>query len=315
MQHVSGWSVIAGHCYNLGSMDIKELTQHMHDFVHAKGWYETNSPRQQTLRNLAISLNLEASEVLEHFQWNGDLDDPEALSDELADVTLYLLQIASIAEIDLEAAVMKKLDKNYNRTWDETKSEIDKKNSKNGYNVTVFGGSSPQPGDPAYQEAYQLGQLLGGAGYTVLTGGYIGTMEAVSRGAAESGGHVIGVTCDEIEAWRPVKPNPWVQQELRFQTLKQRLYALIEACDAAIALPGGIGTLAEIAVMWSQLQVGATKERPLLLVGEAWELTMQVLYDKLGEYVPEKYRDLVTFTPDIKRAFLQLQTQNKIADK
>jgi NTP pyrophosphatase (non-canonical NTP hydrolase) len=104
-------------------MDIKELTQHMHAFVRAKGWYEADSPRQQTLRNLAISLNLEASEVLEHFQWNGDLDDPIGLSDELADVTLYLLQIASIAGIDLEEAVMKKLDKNYQRSWDEPNAE------------------------------------------------------------------------------------------------------------------------------------------------------------------------------------------------
>jgi len=95
----------------------------MHSFVRTKGWYEANSPRQQTLRNLAISLNLEASEVLEHFQWNGDLDDPGGLSDELADVTLYLLQIASLAGIDLEEAVMKKLDKNYQRTWDEPKVE------------------------------------------------------------------------------------------------------------------------------------------------------------------------------------------------
>jgi NTP pyrophosphatase (non-canonical NTP hydrolase) len=100
-------------------MDIKELTQFMHNFVRSKGWYEPNSPRQQTLRNLAISLNLEASEVLEHFQWNGDIDDPESLSDELADVTLYLLQIASIANIDLEEAVLRKLDKNYNRTWED----------------------------------------------------------------------------------------------------------------------------------------------------------------------------------------------------
>lgn len=104
-------------------MEIKELTQYMHDFVRAKGWYDPDSPRQQTLRNLAISLSLEASEVLEHFQWNGNLDDPESLSDELADVTLYLLQIASIAGIDLEDAVMKKLDKNYKRAWDDLKDE------------------------------------------------------------------------------------------------------------------------------------------------------------------------------------------------
>jgi len=104
-------------------MDIKELTKYMHSFVRAKGWYKADSPRQQTLRNLAISLNLEAAEVLEHFQWNGNLDDPEGLSDELADVALYLLQIASIAEIDLEEAVMKKLDKNYQRTWDDVNDE------------------------------------------------------------------------------------------------------------------------------------------------------------------------------------------------
>ena len=115
----------AAHWYNLVPMDIKELTQHMHDFVRAKGWYEDGSPRRQSLRNLAISLNLEASEVLEHFQWNGDLTDPEALSDELADVTLYLLQIASIAGIDLEEAVMKKLDKNYRRSWDAGRIQDD----------------------------------------------------------------------------------------------------------------------------------------------------------------------------------------------
>ena len=104
-------------------MEIKELTQRMHAFVRAKGWNEPESPRPQTLRNLAISLNLEAAEVLEHFQWNGDLEDPAGLSDELADVALYLLQIASLANINLEVAVLNKLDKNYQRTWDETKTE------------------------------------------------------------------------------------------------------------------------------------------------------------------------------------------------
>ena len=101
-------------------MDIKSLTAEMHRFVRDKGWYEAESRRPQTLRNLAISLNLEASEVLEHFQWNdGDID-IGALSEELADVALYLLQIASISGIDLEAAIMEKLRKNYSRDWDET---------------------------------------------------------------------------------------------------------------------------------------------------------------------------------------------------
>lgn len=99
-------------------MDITQLTQAMHDFVHDMGWYEPNSSRPQTMRNLAISLNLEASEVLEHFQWDESLKDPQSFSDELADVMLYLLQLASLSGIDLEKAVMNKLEKNYHRIWD-----------------------------------------------------------------------------------------------------------------------------------------------------------------------------------------------------
>ncbi len=100
-------------------MDIAQLTKAMHDFVGSMGWYEVDSPRPQTLRNLAISLNLEAAEVLEHFQWDEQLKDTESFSNELADVTLYLLQLASIAGIDLEKAVLAKLNKNYRRTWDK----------------------------------------------------------------------------------------------------------------------------------------------------------------------------------------------------
>lgn len=100
-------------------MDLQELTKAMHEFVRAQGWYEADSPKPQTLRNLAISLNLEASEVLEHFQWKQDLTDPSALAQELADVALYLLQIASIAGIDLEKAILEKLEQNYGRSWDE----------------------------------------------------------------------------------------------------------------------------------------------------------------------------------------------------
>ena len=101
-------------------MDIRELTEAMHEFVRSQGWYEPESRRPQTLRNLAISLNLETSEVLEFFQWK-DVSDPdrEALGEELADVALYLLQIASLANINLEQAILDKLRRNYNRSWDQ----------------------------------------------------------------------------------------------------------------------------------------------------------------------------------------------------
>lgn len=97
-------------------MEITELTEKMHAFVHSKGWYETDSKRPQTPRNLSISLALEAAEILEHFQWNEEFDKDE-LEEELADVALYLLQLASISGIDLEKAILKKLEINAKREW------------------------------------------------------------------------------------------------------------------------------------------------------------------------------------------------------
>ncbi len=100
-------------------MDIKELTQEMNRFVATKGWYKPDSPKQQTPRNLAISLVLEAAEVLDHFQWGDDTAKRDSLAGELADVALYLLQIASVTDIDLERAILDKLAVNYGRTWDD----------------------------------------------------------------------------------------------------------------------------------------------------------------------------------------------------
>jgi NTP pyrophosphatase (non-canonical NTP hydrolase) len=99
-------------------MDLAALTEKMHAFVEAKGWYGPDSPRPQTPRNLAASLAIEAAEVLELFQWTEQKPEKEQLAAELADVTLYLLQIASMSDIDLEQAVLEKLEVNYGRHWE-----------------------------------------------------------------------------------------------------------------------------------------------------------------------------------------------------
>lgn len=100
-------------------MDLVKLTQAMHQFVEAKGWYASDSLRPQTPRNIAISLVLESAEVLEHFQWSEQSRNLDELPGELADVALYLLQLSSILEVDLEKAILEKLEKNYKRTWDQ----------------------------------------------------------------------------------------------------------------------------------------------------------------------------------------------------
>ena len=100
-------------------MDIQDLTEKIHEFVRSKGWYEPGSNRPQTPRNLAVSLNLEASEVLEHFQWQDEVEDQEEYSSELADVALYLFQLASVSGINLERAIIRKLEINAGREWDQ----------------------------------------------------------------------------------------------------------------------------------------------------------------------------------------------------
>ena len=100
-------------------MDIKQLTEEMNRFVHSKGWFEANTKRPQTPRNLSISLALEAAEILEHFQWRDEIKDREELAGELADVALYLFELASVTGIDLEEAMLKKLEVNQTREWDK----------------------------------------------------------------------------------------------------------------------------------------------------------------------------------------------------
>ena len=146
-------------------------------------------------------------------------------------------------------------------------------------NVTIFGGSTPNEYD--YNQGEHLGWLLAKSGHTVITGGYIGLMEAVSKGANLAGGHVVGITCEQIEAWRPVKKNLWVLEERRFSTLQERLFALIEGCQAAVALPGGPGTLTEISLTWNLLLTKSIAPRPLIVVGKSWEKIFLHLFEFL----------------------------------
>lgn len=175
-------------------------------------------------------------------------------------------------------------------------------------NITIFGGAQPPEGSPAYEEARELGKLLAQRGHTVLTGGYMGTMEAVSRGAHEAGGHVIGVTCGEIESWRPTRANGWVREERKKQTLLSRLQELIEGCDAAMALPGGPGTLTEITLMWNLMLVRSIPRRPLTLIGRGWQSTFDQFFKELDVYIPMEQRELLYFAEDVKTAVNKLES-------
>ncbi|GAP19870.1 LOG family protein [Leptolinea tardivitalis] len=176
--------------------------------------------------------------------------------------------------------------------------------------VAVFGGAGARPEDEDYQQAVRLGAYLANAGHIVMTGGYIGMMEAASKGAAEAGGHVIGVTCDEIEAFRPTKPNRWVKEEWRFVTLTDRMMNLVSRCDAAIALPGGVGTLTEISVLWNQVLVHAIPVKPVILIGQGWKQIFDSIFRAQDEYITAHDRTLISFAADIESAVRLLSDAN-----
>ncbi len=155
--------------------------------------------------------------------------------------------------------------------------------------VTVFGSSRVVASDREYQEAARLGRLLAEAGYIVYTGGYAGAMEAVSRGVAESGGVAIGVT---VRPWaNRVQANPWITREVVAPNLLVRLRWLTGS-DAYVALPGGAGTLGEVALVWNLIQTESIDPRPVVLVGPRW----QALVDCFQRALSIDARDLALLT-------------------
>ncbi len=166
--------------------------------------------------------------------------------------------------------------------------------------VAVFGSSRIGPDDADYHEAERLGRLLGHAGWTVATGGHDGAMAAVSRGAREAGAHVVGVTMPGPQGR---SPNAWVAEERPADDLFARLRMLLDA-DAWIAVAGGVGTLAEIAVAWNLMQNAHVAPRPLIVVGDGWRTVLAALGDAL--VVDSADLAMVTAVPDAEAAMAAL---------
>jgi len=135
--------------------------------------------------------------------------------------------------------------------------------------ITIFGTGRARPGEPVYMLAYEAGKLLAEAGFTVANGGYGGTMLAAAKGAAEAGGPIIGVTCS---AFKASKANEYITREIVTGSLDERLDTLIKLGQAYVVLPGGTGTLLELAKVWELKNKGFLEaDKPIILVGEFWK--------------------------------------------
>ncbi|MGA8224469.1 MAG: LOG family protein [Candidatus Acidiferrales bacterium] len=133
--------------------------------------------------------------------------------------------------------------------------------------ITVFGSSRPREGEDQYAAAMALGSELAAKGFVVCSGGYGGVMEAVSRGAKNSGGQTLGITAKFFSA----RANKWVDEEIRMKSWQERLFELVKRGRGYVACRGGTGTLVELAVVWEMLNKGAMARRPLVVLGDFWQ--------------------------------------------
>ena len=165
--------------------------------------------------------------------------------------------------------------------------------------VTVFGSSVGEPGQPGYDDGVELGRLLAEAGYAVATGGYDGTMVAVSAGAHEAGGQVIGVTAPKVFPHRETA-NRFVKEHIRAASLTERIHELVDIADVSVALPGSIGTFTELVVAWNLAvvaQFSDTPPHPVIAVGPAWRRLVSQLSEEFETDI-----DLVTCVDTVPEA-------------
>jgi uncharacterized protein (TIGR00730 family) len=164
--------------------------------------------------------------------------------------------------------------------------------------ISIFGSSRAEPGDESFLLAAELGSRLAASGFTVATGGYAGTMEAVSRGAAQAGGRVIGVVAAAISN----QANSWVNETVVVPQWEDRLLKLISLGAGYVALPGGTGTLVELAVAWEMMHKRRLEPKPLIALGDFWRPVVEHI-----ERFDPRSRALVRLAGSIPEAVAVLQ--------
>src|ERR1043165_9360616 len=132
--------------------------------------------------------------------------------------------------------------------------------------VTILGGSKCVETDIEYAQARGVGKLLAQAGFTICTGGYLGVMEAASRGAREAGGRVLGIVMNQFRH----EPNRFLTDKVATPHFYERLQRLITRSVGFVAIRGGMGTVTELSLVWNKIQTRVIDPRPLVLLGDCW---------------------------------------------
>ena len=164
--------------------------------------------------------------------------------------------------------------------------------------ITVFGSPRSPEGSPQYEVARELGKSLAAAGFAVVTGGHSGVMEAVSRGASEAGGHVIGVLAHTLTR----TPNKWLKETIVVSSWQERLCQLAELGSGYVVMNGGTGTLVELALVWEMIAKQVIGQRPLVALGEYWRPIVQHLTSTEEGRNSEGFIHFASSVPEVLKA-------------
>lgn len=178
--------------------------------------------------------------------------------------------------------------------------------------VTIFGSARTSENDPWYKEARKFGALLAECGFTTITGGGPGIMEAANRGAFEAGGKSVGLN---IQLPREQRSNPYITHGRGFHYFFTRKVMLAASAQAYVFFPGGYGTLDEFFEMVVLIQTGKAEQVPIVCVGkEFWTPLQQyiktVIIEKFGAIDPDE-ADLYVIVDSAKDAFKYVETSTE----
>ncbi len=168
--------------------------------------------------------------------------------------------------------------------------------------IAVYGSSAITQDSDIAAQAERIGYQLASAGFRVSNGGYMGVMEACSRGARNAGGQVVGVTC---ALFRDRSPNTHLTEEIPTQDLNERIVTLMKISDAYVIMDGAIGTFAELFLAWNLVYMGWNK--PIIVVGEPMRNAVLALQEHTE--IDERQMKLIEFSPDVDDAVKRLRAR------
>lgn len=173
--------------------------------------------------------------------------------------------------------------------------------------ITVFGSARFDEQHQYYKLARDIGQRIAKFGFTVMTGGGGGVMEAANRGAFESGGSSIG--CN-IKLPLEQKPNPYMQEWLTFDHFFVRKVLLLKYSYAFVIMPGGFGTLDEFFETLTLVQTGIIHRFPVVLMGKDFYAKLMEHLDFMAEQgtISPNDMNLIKLTDDPEEAIKHIKT-------